>query len=100
MSALTVVSAVYGCLCGDENQMHARDVTQNLQVALDRSDPRGVVNINNDSMGGDPCNGKTKAFGAIVSLDGENLYFACLEGQTVDFFHSQAALAKTAAEKE
>jgi hypothetical protein len=50
-------------------------------------------------MGGDPCNGKTKAFGAIVALDGENLYFACLEGQTVDFFHSQAALAK-AAEKE
>ena len=100
MSALKVLVAVYGALCGNEDQMHAQDVTQQLQVALDHSQPAGVVNINNDTMGGDPCRGTTKAFGAVVSLDGANLFFACQEGQSVDFFHSQAAVAKAAAEKQ
>ena len=98
MSSLQVQFAVYGALCSGQDQMHARDVTTQLQAALDSPGNNGVVNINNFSMGGDPCSGKTKAFGAIVSLDGQFLYFACLEGQTVDFFHSSAGLAEEEAE--
>lgn len=78
--------------------MHARDVTQLLQNALDKASTKGVVNINNNNMGGDPCPGNTKAFGAVVTLDGAPLFFACLEGQTVDFFHSTTGLADAKAE--
>ena len=99
MSSLQVQFAVYGALCGGQDQMHARDVTAQLQAALDAPGNSGVVNINNDSMGGDPCSGKTKAFGAIVSLDGQFMYFACLEGQTVDFFHSSSGLAAEKVER-
>ena len=98
MGALQVQVAVYGALCGGQDDMHARDVTGLLQAALDHASPKGVVNINNDSMGSDPCSGKTKAFGAVVTLDGTPLFFACLEGQTVDFFHSTTGLVAEKAE--
>jgi hypothetical protein len=91
-SALQVQIAVYGALCGGPDDMHANDVTTQLQAALDALGNNGEVNINNDSMGGDPCHGKTKAFGAVVSLNGVPMYFACLEGQSVDFFHSRSGL--------
>ena len=78
--------------------MHARDVTTQLQAALDAPGNGGVVTINNDSMGGDPCRGKTKFFGAVVSLNGVPLYFACAEGTMVDFFHSTSGLAAEKAE--
>ena len=92
-SPLQVLTAVYGALCGGPDNMHARDVTTQLQAALDAPGNQGVVNINNDTMGGDPCSGKTKAFGAVVSLNGVSLFFACQEGQTVDFFHSVTGIA-------
>lgn len=39
-------------------------------------------------MGVDPCPGQGKHFGAIVvGQDGVTRYFACAEGQTVDFNH-------------
>ena len=89
MSTLTVKFAVYGALCGGDDNMHAFDATTQLQAALNSSSNKGIVTINNDSMGGDPCRGTTKHFGAVVDLDGVPLYFACKEGQTVDFFHSE-----------
>lgn len=92
MGALQVQIAIYGALCGGQDGMHARDVTAQLQAALDSSGNEGVVSINNDTMGGDPCHGTTKAFGAVVLLNGQPLYFACQEGQTVDFFHSVSGL--------
>jgi hypothetical protein len=98
MAALQVKVAIYGALCGGPDDMHARDVTRQLQAALDSPTNNGRVNINNDSMGGDPCRGTTKAFGAVVALDGVPLFFACLEGQTVDFFHSTSGLADEKAE--
>lgn len=97
-SPLQVQIAVYGALCGGQDNMHARDVSTQLQAALDAPGNQGVVNINNDTMGGDPCSGKTKAFGAVVNLNGVPLYFACLEGQTVDFFHSVSGVAEEKAE--
>jgi hypothetical protein len=97
-SVLQVQIAVYGALCGGQDNMHARDVTVQLQAALDAPGNEGIVNINNDTMGGDPCHGTTKHFGAVVSLNGVLLYFACQEGQTVDFFHSVSGVAEEKAE--
>ena len=77
--------AVYGALFnGDENDMRANDVTGVLQDQLNNSSS-GVLNINNDTMGGDPCVGYTKAFGALVVVADDPKWFACTEGQTIDF---------------
>ena len=94
MSTLTVKFAVYGALCGGQDAMHAFDATTQLQAALDSAPNQGIVTISNDSMGGDPCRGTTKSFGAVVLLDGVPLYFACQEGATVDFFHSEPVAAE------
>jgi len=69
--------------------MHAINCATQLQAALDSSKNNGVVTISNDSLGGDPCPGNTKFFGAVVSLDGVDMYFAGEENDTIDFFHSQ-----------
>lgn len=89
MAALTVQIAVYGALDGgNENKAQAVDVTAALQAAIDAN--QGVVTINNTTMGGDPSKGNGKHFGAVVALDGTARYFACKEGQTIDFFHTEA----------
>jgi hypothetical protein len=101
MSSLVVQFAVYGRLCGGgADSMHAFNCAPQLQSALD-SHQKGVVTISNESMGGDPCPGNTKFFGAIVSLDGVDMYFAGEENDTIDFFHSQdvAEVKKGAASK-
>ena len=99
MSSLVVQFAVYGRLCGGgADSMHAINCAPQLQAALDSHKNNGVVTISNDSMGGDPCPGNTKYFGAVVSLDGVDMYFAGEENDQIDFFHSQSALeAKTGA---
>lgn len=80
-----VLFAVYGALAGgDENNMEAAIVTDALQGQLN-DNPNGVVTINNSTMGGDPANGWTKHFGAIVVVNGDALPFACEENQTIDF---------------
>ena len=89
MSVLTVQFAVYGSLNGgNENKSQAVNVQQALQSAIDAS--QGIVTINNSTMGGDPSKGNDKHFAAIVSLDNSPQYFACEEGQTIDFFHTEA----------
>ena len=91
MSTLQVQIAVYGVLCGGgENNMHAFDATQGLQAAINAND--GIVTISNEVMGGDPCVGSTKSWGAVVILNNVPLYFAGQEGAQVDFFHSQTGL--------
>ncbi len=99
MSTLTVQFAVYGALCGGEDNMHAFDATTQLQAALDSASNKGIVTISNDSMGGDPCHGTTKSFGAVVQLDGVPMYFACQEGATVDFFHSTPGILEASQSK-
>jgi hypothetical protein len=89
MPALVVKYAVYGALAdNNENLSQAVDVSSALQTAIDTT--QGIVTINNDSMGGDPSPGIKKYFGANVALDGVSRYFACIEGQTIDFFHTKA----------
>ena len=86
--AFKVNFAVYGALAdGNENKCQAIDVTQKLQQRLDEHD--GVVTINNKAMGRDPSPGYTKHFGANVTVGGEGKWFACQEGQTIDFSHSK-----------
>jgi hypothetical protein len=41
---------------------------------------------NNNSFG-DPSSGNGKHFGALVTRDGSELFFACNEGQEIDFNH-------------
>lgn len=87
MAALTVKYAVYGALAGgNDNSSQAVDVTNALQTAIDSS--QGIVRIDNGTMGGDPSHGNKKHFGACVALDAQDRFFACEEGQTIDFFHT------------
>lgn len=93
---LTVVTAVYGALNGgNENNSQAVNVTAQLQGAINNS--QGVVNIDNTTMGGDPSTGNTKHFGAVVQLCNSSFtnYFACQEGQTIDFFHTMAVASSS-----
>jgi len=94
MASLIVKFAVYGALAGgNENRSQAADVRTALQTAIDGN--QGIVLIGNASLGGDPSPGNQKHFGAIVSLDSVDRYFACQEGQTIDFYHD-ASTQKTA----
>ena len=84
MSRFTVQFAVYGALkSGNEEKSCTINVTEELHDLLEQPDRQGVVKIDNDTLGCDPCPGDSKHFGAIVN----NHYFACLEGQTIDFNH-------------
>lgn len=84
MSEVTVECAIYGALAGGhENQAQAADVTSALQNSINSMD--ALVNINNDNMRGDPCPGSDKHFGAKITRDGGTYYYACAEGQTIDF---------------
>jgi hypothetical protein len=69
---------------GNENDSEAKSVTSILQKLIDKD---SVVQIDNDTMDGDPCPGYTKHFGAQLTRDGGTFYFACQEGQTIDFCH-------------
>jgi hypothetical protein len=88
MSALKVKFAVYGALQGgNENLSQAIDVSSALQNQIDAN--QGIVTIDNNNMGHDPSVGNQKHFGAIVTLDNTDMYFACVEGQTIDFYHNK-----------
>lgn len=89
MSNFTVQFAVYGALNGgNENKTQAVSVNTQLQKALEDND--GIVTINNATLGPDPSKGNKKHFGALVTVNGLDHYFACEEGQTIDFYHSIA----------
>jgi hypothetical protein len=90
--AAKVIFAVYGGLKGgNSDSTEARIVTTALQGQLSKPGSNGVVRIDNTTMGGDPAPGVQKHFGAIVEVDGpapgqkQQLPFACLENQTIDF---------------
>lgn len=89
MSTFTVKFAAYGALKGgNENQTQAIGVEAALQSALNTQD--GIVTINNTTMKTDPAKGTGKHFGALVTVNGVDQYFACQEGQTIDFAHHLA----------
>ncbi len=84
-SAFAVQFAVYGALPGgSDSKAQAFDVTSLLQQLINGSG--GVVKISNDTLGGDPSPGNQKHFAALILHAGRSMPFACLEGQTLDFF--------------
>ena len=86
MSEIRVQFAVYGALArGNENESQAKSVTSILQNLINSND--GIVTINNETMNRDPSPGNGKHFGAELIRDGGTYYFACAEGQTIDFLH-------------
>ena len=84
MSKIKVDFAVYGALKNgisyDGKAMNVKEILQNLI-----NQNNGVVTITSSYLGGDPCLGFTKQFGAQVQRSDGTYYFACLEGQTIDF---------------
>ena len=83
MSKFTVNYAVYGALPGGNRDLaQAFNVTSQLSAVLNAPGATGVVVCDN-KIKGDPSPGSKKHFGAIVN----NRYFACQEGQTIDFNH-------------
>jgi hypothetical protein len=75
--ALVAQFAVYGA-----GNAKAEDVRNDLQAFFDRND--SFVTCGNGSFG-DPSPGNKKHFAAVVERDGRNLFFACEEGQSIDF---------------
>ena len=83
--SLQVQFASYGALPGGAaDNAKAFDVTRSLQTLINAN--AGVVTCDNQSFG-DPAPGNTKHFGAVVTRNGEDFYFACQEGQKIDFNH-------------
>jgi hypothetical protein len=100
--ALVVKHAVYGALPGGnefflpvEFPDQAFDVTRQLKGFIDAEG--GVVACDNNHFG-DPSPGNRKHFGAVVERDGVDLFFACEEGQTIDFNHGGGATTRSALE--
>lgn len=84
MSTFEVLFAVYGGLRNsDKNKMQAADVSIQLRSAIALNN--GVVKIIDSSLGPDPARGTNKSFGACVIVNGTRRYFACDEGQTINF---------------
>ena len=90
MNHLIVLFASYGTL--KDNNTHqccASDVRIALQKALNAN--AGVVQITNQSLGGDPRFGYPKQFGAAIQRNGKTVYFAGQEAQRIDFNHGGGA---------
>lgn len=84
MSDIKVDFAVYGALKnGTSNSGKAMDVKATLQNLINQNN--GVVTITSSYLGGDPCMGFTKQFGAQIQRKDGTFHFACMEGQTIDF---------------
>ena len=92
MANLIVKNAIYGALVdGKPERAQALNVSTALQQLINTQ--AGVVTIDNANFG-DPAPGNAKHFGALVTRDKQDLYFACKEGQQIDF-NAGGSLTKT-----
>lgn len=97
MSVFSVKFAVYGALAGgDQQKTQAINVADAVQQQLNTTSYQGVLSINNTTMGQDPSPGSLKHFGALVTVNGKDMYFACQESQTIDFNHNMPAALRVA----
>lgn len=83
MSDYKVKFAVWGAIPnGDAKKDEAGDISEMLQAILNS---RGsVVKFTTDNFH-DTAKGHEKHFAGIVARDGADHYFACAEGQSIDF---------------
>jgi hypothetical protein len=97
MSVFNVKFAVYGALAGgDQQKTQAINVADAVQQQLNTTSYQGVISVNNTTMGQDPSPGNVKHFGALVTVNGKDMYFACQENQTIDFNHNMPAALRVA----
>jgi hypothetical protein len=83
-SFLTVKFAVFGALNGgNSSDGDGADVTALVQSILNATGA-AAIDVNAETLG-DPSPNNLKHFAAIVSRGGKDFYFACQEGQGVDF---------------
>jgi hypothetical protein len=81
---LAVKFAVYGALPdSDSTNAQAYDVTALLQAFLNIHQDGNVVCGN--GLFGDPSPGSRKHFAAVITRPEGDFFFACEEGQTIDF---------------
>jgi hypothetical protein len=81
---LAVKFAVYGALPhSDSTNAQAYDVTALLQAFLNIHQDGNVVCGN--GLFGDPSFGSRKHFAAVITRPEGDFFFACEEGQTIDF---------------
>jgi len=96
MAHFVVKHAVYGALAAkDAWSGKAYEVSAALQTLINQG--TGVVACSDASFG-DPAPGVTKHFGAVVTRDGEDFYFAGQEGDLIDFNHEGGCHRTTTAE--
>jgi hypothetical protein len=86
MSNFVIKSAIYGDFNPSHPQAgaHAVDVSAALANALQHGSD-GKVNINNNTMGGDPAYGIGKHFDAVFSNGTHEVHYAGREGETIEF---------------
>jgi hypothetical protein len=81
---IKVKQAVFGALKGgDPLADRAADVAGMLQALINYSND-GSVLISHETLG-DPDPGELKHFAATVERGGKDYYYACQEGQTINF---------------
>lgn len=84
MTNIQVKDAVYGAFIkGASNECQSMDASIALQKAIDANE--GIVRIDTQHLGFDPSPGNWKHLVAVVNRKDGNFYYACKEGQTVDF---------------
>ncbi len=84
MYPILVKFACYGALISENsNQCHSANVQKVLQAILDKGTT--TIEINSQNMGGDPSPGNRKHFGALISQAGEERFYNCGEGESLDF---------------
>lgn len=82
-TGVAVKFAVYGALPGgDKTHAEATDVTALLQAELNIT---GGTAVCGDGLFGDPSPNNKKHFAAVVTRGDEDYYYACAEGQTINF---------------
>ncbi|WP_296382875.1 hypothetical protein [Winogradskyella sp.] len=82
---VTVDFAVYGALVSGSKpgSDRAANVKSEVQSAINANNAE--FRINNSSLGSDPSPGQEKHFGAQITRNGQTYYYACKEGQKLDF---------------
>jgi len=87
MNNIKVIRAQYGTFDeNNSNKWQTTDVTQTLQKVINTSG--GYVEIDNNTMETNSPSNNTKHFAAIIEHNSTPYFFACSEGQTVNFNNS------------
>lgn len=82
---IKVEFAVYGALVSGSNPGSDRAANVKSIVQSNIDSMQAEFRINNKNLGSDPSPGQEKHFGAQITRNGNTYYYACKEGQQLDF---------------